>query len=121
MVTIIDFDVRHDKDGEEFIVLILQGDVNIIQSESTGNFYATAYKTTISTTFNEVLAAKMVGKELPGEIVKKDCEPYAYTNPETGEVVMLTHTYEYVTETEPSKATVPTAPSFSQNGHMAMA
>ena len=76
MVTVIDYAVRNDSEGEEFIVLVLQGDMNIIQSQSTGNFYATAYKTTISTTFNEVLAAKMVGKELPGEILKEECDPY---------------------------------------------
>ena len=88
MVTVIDYAVRNDSEGEEFIVLVLQGDMNIIQSQSTGNFYATAYKTTISTTFNEVLAAKMVGKELPGEILKEECDPYEYTNPETGEEIL---------------------------------
>ena len=130
MVTVIDYAVRNDSEGEEFIVLVLQGDMNIIQSQSTGNFYATAYKTTISTTFNEVLAAKMVGKELPGEILKEECDPYEYTNPETGEVSMLIHTYRYVEQAQAVAQGVPAELSkeigaevgtFSKNGHMAMA
>ena len=128
MVTVIDYAVRKDSDGDEFVVLILQGDVTLVQSQSTGKFYATVYKTTMSTTFKEDVASKMVGKELPGEIVKIECVPYEYTNRETGEVETLSHTFQYVNasfegakDLEPSIPSNPTVPSFSKNGHMAMA
>jgi hypothetical protein len=33
---------------------------------------------------------------MPGTIERVECDPYNYTVPETGEVVTLAHTYEYV-------------------------
>lgn len=121
MVTVIDYAIRMNSDGEEFIVLILQGDLDIVQSQNTGKFYATAFQTSIVSTFSKEVAALMVGKELPGQIVKQQCDPYDYTVPETGEVIQISHTYEYQSD-KPSKAThTPLASVFSTNGEMAMA
>jgi hypothetical protein len=38
MVTVKDFAIRQTKDGREFIPLILQGGLSLVQSKNTGNF-----------------------------------------------------------------------------------
>ena len=52
-------------------------------------------KANITSTFSEEVAATMLGKQLPGQIIKQECEPYDYEIPDTGEVITLTHDYEY--------------------------
>ena len=61
----------------------------MVQSKETGKFYATVKTCSISSTFDETTAALMVGKQMPGSIVKEECEPYEYTIPETGEYTLL--------------------------------
>jgi hypothetical protein len=95
MVTISAYHVRQNQEGKSFITLELLGDVELIQSSNTGAFYATAKKCTISSTFPEEVAKTLVGKQLKGRIERVQCEPYEYTNRETGEVITLTHTYVY--------------------------
>ena len=122
MVTVADYAIRQNAEGEDFVVLILQGDLEMVQSQETGRFYATARRCSISSTFNEAVAAQMVGKQIPGNIQKVECEPYEYVIPESGEVVELSHRWEYV----PEQKTQPVSPKvhanqnvFSQNGQMA--
>ena len=67
MVTVSGYAVRQNQQGEEFVVLILQGDLEMVRSQETGNFYATAKKCTITSTFSKQFAAEMVGKQLPGK------------------------------------------------------
>ena len=100
MVTITNFKkvILSDSD-KEFFTLELQGDLELIKSSQTGNIYATAKKTTITSTFNEEMCRKLVGKTLPGKIVKIACDAYDYTIKETGEIVSLEHTYKYLAET----------------------
>lgn len=95
MVTIVDWKKRNAEDGREFNALVLQGDLEMVQSRESGRFYATAKKCSISCTFNDVICASLIGKTLPGHIEKMECEPYEYTIPESGEVIMLSHTYYY--------------------------
>ena len=83
MVTITDFKERVNSNGEKFYALILQGDVDFVQSATTGNFYATARTASITSTFNEDMCKALVGKEMAGNIIKTECEPYEYANPET--------------------------------------
>jgi len=45
---------------------MLNNDVTLVQSKTTGNFYATAMKANITSTFSEEVAATMLGKQLPG-------------------------------------------------------
>ena len=89
--------IRHctNAKDEEFICFILHGDIDLVQSKETGRWYATASKTSISCTFDEQTAKGMIGKELPGTIDKVSVDPYDYTVPETGEVIKLTHKYEF--------------------------
>jgi hypothetical protein len=115
MVTVSDYAVRQNQDGESYVVLILQGDVELIQSRETGRFYATMKKCTISTTFSEQVAASQIGKQLPGKVIKEDCDPYEFTIPKTGEVIELSHRWTYVPDDSPVKVAVN---NFHTNGRL---
>lgn len=100
MVTISDYRVSESSDGTKFCSLILSGDVELVKSKETGKYYATVRKTTISSTFDEVVCKQMVGKTLRGNIIKERCETYDYTIKETGEVIKLDYRYVYVPDAE---------------------
>ncbi|MFC2125020.1 hypothetical protein ACFLU5_09430 [Bacteroidota bacterium] len=104
MVTIISHRISKNAEGEEFVSLILEGDITMIQSQETGNWYATAKRASITSTFTEDRAKKLVGQELPGSIIREECEPYLYAVPETGEEIELSHTYKYVPSSIPVSA-----------------
>jgi hypothetical protein len=96
MVTIVDYHVRtSSKDGREFIALELQGDFELVKSEQTGRYYATAKRCSISSTFNEDTAKQLIGTKYPGTIIRVQREAYEYVIPETGESITLTHGYEF--------------------------
>jgi hypothetical protein len=95
MVIIKGYRCQENKDGKEFIALVLQGDVEFVQSLQTGRFYATAKRCTISSTFDEITAEALIGTKLPGHIERTPCPEYNFTVPETGEVIKLAHTYQY--------------------------
>jgi hypothetical protein len=95
MVTVSNYFVRQTQEGKSFVVLELTGDLELIQSSTTGGFYASVKKCTIPSTFTEDIAKMMIGKQLPGKIERVQCETYSYTVKETGEVIELAHTYAY--------------------------
>lgn len=98
MVRVTNYLSRQAQDGKQFFVLVLQGDVELVQSLETGKFYATVRQANLSCTFDENTCKALIGKELAGTIDKVECEPYDYPNPDTGEVLVLTHRYEYLPE-----------------------
>ena len=100
MVKIVDFKERKNDEGTSFYVLEVQGGVELVQSQSTGNYYATTKKAYIPTTFGDVMCATLVGQELDGSIVKRECEPYVYVVKETGEEVILSHRWVFTPEKE---------------------
>ena len=95
MVTITSVETRQNSKQESFPVLIIMGDLEIRTSKTTGKPYATVSKMSFPCTFDEQIAQKMIGKNLKGEIRRVECEPYDYTNQKTGEVLTLSHTYNY--------------------------
>ena len=107
MVTVINFHVRQNKDGKDFVTLTLQGDVELVQSMETGKFYATARKCSITSTFDEQTAQRIIGTTMPGTIKRVESDPYDFTVSETGEVIKLAHTYQYQPETAESSRRVP--------------
>lgn len=100
MVTVVDFKKRSNSEGEDFFSLVIQGGVEMIQSQETGRFYATARKTSIPSTFNEVTCKSLVGQQIPGSIKKVEVDPYEYTPPNSEESITLTHSYQFVPQTE---------------------
>lgn len=53
MVTISSYENRQGTDGKDFFVLILQGDVEFVFSQKTGQPYATVPKCSMPATFDE--------------------------------------------------------------------
>src|SRR5580700_8275590 len=89
---------RMSKDEKPFISLELIGDVELVQSQNTGRFYATVRRSFISSTFDLAIAKQFIGKRLPGNIVREECKSYEFTVPETGEQIMLSHSWVYQPE-----------------------
>lgn len=106
MVKIIDYQKKQNKDEEDFFLLVLQGGLQIVKSEETGKYYATMKQATISTTFDEATCKNLIGEEIPGSIVKVDCESYEFVKPETGEIITLSHRWQYVKDTDKLKEIV---------------
>jgi hypothetical protein len=97
MVRVINVHLREGEKGS-YVSLELQGDITLVQSQNTGRFYATAKRCFIYSTFDEATAKSLIGTQIPGTIQRVDCEPYEFTVPETGEVIQLAHSYQYVPE-----------------------
>jgi hypothetical protein len=96
MVTIVGLEKRKNKlKDEEFTVMILQGDVVVAISKTTGKPYLTARKTSIPCTFEEKFAQFLIGQSLPGTIERLECDPYEFVIPNTKKKVTLTHTFQY--------------------------
>jgi len=86
MVTIIGLEKRKNRvKNEEFNVLVIQGEIEVVLSKTTGRPYLTARKTSIPCTFDEKLAQNLIGHSLPG-----------------GKAITLNHTFQY----SPAPATV---------------
>jgi hypothetical protein len=103
MVRIIGAELRHNKENEPFVALILQGDLVLVQSAETQKWYATAKKTSITSTFSKEEAEALIGRDLPGKIIKMPCDPYEFSIEETGEIITLSHRWEF----QPDDAPVP--------------
>jgi len=95
MVTVTAYAERETKDGRKFITLELTGGLELVVSSSTGNHYATVRKCSIPSTFGEEIAKSLIGTQLPGEIVRVECEPYEYVKESTGETIMLNYNWSY--------------------------
>src|SRR5688500_10650662 len=98
MLTVTNTKKIQTKDGKEFVALELSGGLEMVQSQQTGRFYATVRRCTVSTTFSEEMAKSLIGSQLPGKIARVQCDPYEYALPSTGEVMILTHRWNYQPE-----------------------
>lgn len=107
MVRIINYKNRQREDGTEFYVLELQGGIEMVKSKETGNFYATAKRAFIPSTFDEQVCSSLIGTEMPGKITKETCEPFNYVIKETGEEITLTHRWVYKTDDEAKQVQAP--------------
>lgn len=95
MVTIISYAKRTSENGKEFFALILQGGIFMVQSKKTGQFYATAKKTSISSTLDELSCKNLLGTTLEGEIEKVKSDPYSYRIETTGETITLNYKWQF--------------------------
>jgi hypothetical protein len=99
--------LRESKEGKSFVSLELTGDIELVQSQSTGRFYATMKRCFISSTFDFETAQSFIGKTMPGKIVRVICDPYEYRVPESGEMVLLGYTYQYQPDDMPEQLFIP--------------
>ena len=95
MVTVTNALERVKKDGTTFAVLEISGGVELVLSQNTNRYYATLRKCTIPFTGTLDVARLMIGQKIEGEVVKVIVEPYDFTNPRTGEVMRIVHSYAY--------------------------
>jgi hypothetical protein len=116
MVRIIGYKKRTSEQGKEFFVLELQGGISMVKSVETGKLYATANRATISSTFDEATCHALLGSELEGRIERVPSTSYEYTVRETGEVITLSHRFEYVEDVKDVKDTKEIAPKAEMSG-----
>lgn len=98
MVKIVDYKECQRKDGSFFYALEVQGGLEFVKSETTGNSYATAKKALIPSTFNEEFCKSLLGDTIPGVIEKVAVAPYQYKDNRTGELKTRSERYTYITE-----------------------
>ncbi|RKS01451.1 hypothetical protein [Flavobacterium sp. 102] len=98
MAKIIGYKTFEKENGEKFYCLIVQGGLEAVKSQQTGKTYFTARTVTVPTTFDEQVCSGLIGEKVNGVVKKVATAPYEYTIAETGEVVVLTHRYEFVSE-----------------------
>jgi hypothetical protein len=96
MVTVKEIRKAENSSGEEFYGLIVQSGAIPVKSKKTGKVYFTAKTAFVSTTFDEKTASSLIGIEFEGTIKKVETDPYEYTIEQTGEVIELSHRWEYV-------------------------
>ena len=116
MVTVVNYEKMKNSEGEEFIVLTVQGAPEVVISEKTNKPYFTVRKCNVPCTFDELTAKSLIYQQMPGHIVKVKCEPYDYTVESSGEVIELSHRWEYSVEEQRSAKEVN---SFQLNGALA--
>ena len=96
MVTVKDIKKAENSKGEEFYGLIVQSGAMTVKSKQTGRVYFTAKTAFVATTFDEEAAVSLIGQEFEGTIRKVETDPYEYTIKETGEIIELSHRWEFV-------------------------
>ncbi len=101
MVIVKDYFLREGEKGD-FVTLQLEGEIELVQSQSSGRHYATARRCNIYSTFDEETASRMIGSVISGRIVRVPCEPFEYTIPETGEVITLNFSWDYNPDDAPA-------------------
>lgn len=123
MVQIVNYRECSKDDGSKFYLLELQGGIEMVMSKTTGQFYATAKKAVISSTFDEATCQGLIGTQMQGSILKVEVEPYNYVVRETGEEITLSHKWVYTPEDtniskedRAVKELMADTPVFSQNG-----
>ncbi len=100
MVTVVDVKQRMNQKGESFYALVLQGGLELVKSRETGNYYATAKRASITTTFDEMTCKSLIGQQIPGSIQRVETDSYDFTIKETGEIISLSHRWVYLKEGE---------------------
>ena len=98
MVRIVNYFKRQADEGSEFFALEINGGIEMVMSQASGQFYATAKKAYIASTFDEDTCKALIGIQMPGSVVRVECEPYEYTIRDTGEIITLIHRYVYEPE-----------------------
>ena len=100
MVTIKNYIKRTSKkSGKDFFVLVLSGGIEPIKN-ANGQLYFTSRTCTVSSSFDEETCKDLIGTKFPGNIVKKQCDPYDYIIPSTNQTVTLDYKWDYIDNVE---------------------
>jgi len=94
MVTIKSFYVSKNGEGKPSVYFDLIGDIEMLVGKS-GRYYADVKRCSIPTRADEATAKLMIGRQISGSIVKKECAAFEFTIPATGEVITRTYKYDY--------------------------
>ena len=94
-VTVKEIKKATNSKDEEFYGLIVQSGAVPVKSKQTGRVYLTAKTAFVATTFDEETASSLIGEQFEGSIRKVPTDPYEYTIEETGEIIELSHRWEY--------------------------
>ena len=95
MVKIIDAQTKVNSKNEKYNVIVLLGDVQVLNSKTSGKPYLSAKRILMPTTLDEAQAKDLIGTTLPGIIEKVDCPEYEIKMPNSKKVVKITHTFQY--------------------------
>ena len=96
MVKVISTETKvNPKTKENYNVIVLMGNVEVLKSKSTGKPYITAKKVTVPTTLNREQANELVGSTLPGTIEKVDCAEYEIKMPNSNKKIKINHTFQF--------------------------
>lgn len=96
MVKIIDALTRvNAKTKEEYNVVVLLGNVEVLRSKSSGKPYLSAKKVMMPTTLTSDQAKELIGSELSGNIEKIDCPEYEIKMPGSNKKVKINHTFQF--------------------------
>ena len=106
MVTVSACKEREGKDGKPYACLELTGEIEILTSQTTGRNYISARKTIIPATFGIDVCKTLIGKQIPGSIMKVKTESYEYTIPESGKVITLDYRWQYSKDEDNMEAAV---------------
>jgi len=98
MVTIVDYRERQNSAGESFYALIVESGLEAVKSQETGKTYFTKKKASVPSTFTEEECQSLIGEQMDGSVKKVSCDPYEITDESTGEVIKLSHRWEYFME-----------------------
>ena len=93
MVTVTGFKVVTPEEGDSYVRLLLEGDLEMILSAKSGQYYAHVKQCSVSCTFTEATASQMIGQKMVGSIIRQEVEPYEYEI--DGEVLTLKHRWVY--------------------------
>jgi proteasome assembly chaperone (PAC2) family protein len=96
MLKVIDAKTRvNSKTKEEYNVVVLQGNVEIQKSQSTGKYYLASKTIEIPTTLNLNEAIQLIGTSIAGKIEKVDCPEYLVPVPNSNKKLKINHTFTY--------------------------
>jgi len=95
MVTVKEIQKAENSKGEQFFGLIVQSGAMSVKSKKTGRVYFTAKTAFVATTFDEQTASSLIGSEFEGTIKKVITDPYEYTIKDTGEIIEMSHRWEF--------------------------
>jgi hypothetical protein len=78
MVSVIGYKSIEKEEGENFLLLVLQGGVEPVKSQTTGKMYYTARTVKVPATFDEETCKSLIGSQFEGIIKKVPSDPYEY-------------------------------------------